>query len=390
MKLTILGSTGSIGESTLRVVQHKNSISPGYFEIDTLIAGSNVKALAEQAKAVNARNAVISDEAQYQTLVDSLSGTEIRASAGISAVLEAASRSVDKCMAAISGTAGLLPTLAAIDAGNTILLANKETMVCAGPMVLERARQNDVQIVPVDSEHNAIFQVTQGNIDFDRITLTASGGPFRTASIEEMRSASPAKALAHPNWSMGAKNSLDSATMMNKGLELIEAAYLFDIPEDRIDVLIHKQSIIHSLVSFADGSVLAQMGEPDMCTPIAHALAWPDRIETDVNRMDLAKLAQLDFEAPDDERFPALNLARMASRAGALGTSVFNAANEYAGLAFLNGNCGFLDISELVRYALEKALDKIDAEMPRSVESIEDVLAVTKSVKRWVDTRVQS
>jgi 1-deoxy-D-xylulose-5-phosphate reductoisomerase len=390
MKLTILGSTGSIGESTLRVVQYMNSLTPGFFEIDTLIAGTNAKALARQARAVNAKNAVICDETQFNSLTEELSGSCTQPAAGLNAVLDAAAQPVDKCMAAISGTAGLLPTLAAIDAGNTILLANKETMVCAGPMVLERAKKNDVRIIPVDSEHNAIFQVMQGDCDLDRITLTASGGPFRTSTLTEMRQATPEKALAHPNWSMGAKNSLDSATMMNKGLELIEAAYLFNVPEERIDVLIHQQSIIHSMVSFTDGSVLAQMGEPDMRTPIAHALAWPHRIKTEVKRLDLAALARLDFETPDDERFPALNLARVASRAGALGTSVFNAANEFAGLAFLNGNCGFLDISDLVRYALDKALDKDDTEMPVSVDSIDDVLAVTKSVERWINSRVAS
>ncbi len=390
MKITVLGSTGSIGESTLSVTSHYNTIEPGAFEIDTLIAGSNADRLASQAIEARASHAVIADDSQFARLKSNLANTGISCAAGAAAALDAAARPVDKTMAAISGTAGLLPTLSAIEAGNTILLANKETMVCAGPLMLERARQNDVAILPVDSEHNAIFQVLENDVTVEKIALTASGGPFRTASMDEMRAAKPATALAHPNWEMGAKNSLDSATMMNKGLELIEAAYLFDLPEARIDVLVHPQSIIHSMVYYTDGSVLAQLSEPDMRTPIAHALSWPRRITTDVKRLDLIKLAQLDFHEPDLHRFPAIRLAREASRAGMLGTCVYNAANEAAGHAFLNGRCGFLDISTLVQDMLEKALDMGSNEMPSAVTSIDDVLLVTQCVNNWIEASLSA
>lgn len=385
MKLSILGSTGSIGRSTLSVVDHINRQTPGRFEIEVLIAGRNADLLARQAIASNARHVVIEDETCLDALREALTGHDISCAAGRSAVLEAAARPVDKTMAAICGTVGLLPTLAAIDAGNTILLANKETMVCAGPMVLQRAKDKSVRIVPVDSEHNAIFQVLEDRNTPEKITLTASGGPFRNATVEELKQATPAMALAHPNWDMGDKNSLDSATMMNKGLELIEACYLFDFPEAKIDVLVHPQSIIHSMVSYVDGSVLAQLGMPDMRTPIAHALAWPERIATDVDRLDLGMLSRLDFERPDDERFPAISLARAASREGALGTCVYNAANEAAGEAFLKGRCGFLSIAENVRFALDKALDRGCNEVPRSVDSIDAVLHVTERVSAWIN-----
>lgn len=389
MKLSVLGSTGSIGRSTLSVVEHINSLTPDRFEIDVLIAGQNVDLLAAQAIAMKARHAVIEDESRLEPLRNALSGHDISCGAGQAAVLEAAARPVDKTMAAISGTAGLLPTLAAIDAGNTILLANKETMVCAGPMVLQRARDKGIRIVPVDSEHNAIFQVLEDRNTPEKITLTASGGPFRNASLEELSKATPEMALAHPNWDMGAKNSLDSATMMNKGLELIEACYLFGFPESQIDVLVHPQSIIHSMVSYVDGSVLAQLGVPDMRTPIAHALAWPERIETAVDRLDLGVLSRLDFDRPDDERFPAISLARLASREGALGTCVYNAANEAAGEAFLKGKCGFLSIAENVRFALDKALDRGCNEVPRSVDSIDAVLHVTERVSAWINQNLK-
>lgn len=385
MRVSILGSTGSIGRSTLSVIAHVNSLDKEHIEIDALIAGRDAESLARQARTVGARLAVVSDHRQYQVLKHELSGSGIEVAAGEAAVLEAASRPVDKTMAAIAGTAGLLPTLAAIDAGNTILLANKETMVCAGPIVKERARERSVEIIPVDSEHNAIFQVLEKGNRIEKITLTASGGPFRTFSRGEMKNATISAALAHPNWSMGAKNSLDSATLMNKGLELIEAAYLFDLDECQIDVLIHPQSIVHAMVSYIDGSVLAQLGTPDMRIPIAHALGGGDRLETVAKRLDLIEIKHLVFEAPDPVRFPALDLARQAVRHGTAGTSVFNAANEAAGDAFLRGQCGFLDISDLVRFALEKALDSAGNEMPRSVETIEDVLQVSGLVRRWVN-----
>ena len=388
MKISVLGSTGSIGCSTVSVVEFARSNGNHTVEIDALVAGRDVRKLAEQAIRTNAKLAVVREDSQYENLKAALSGSGIEVAAGEAAVLEASSRPVNKTMAAISGTAGLLPTLAAIDAGNTILLANKETMVCAGPMVKRRAQSKGVNIIPVDSERNAIFQVLEKESPIESMTLTASGGPFRTATLAELETATVEKALAHPNWSMGAKNSLDSATLMNKGLELIEAAYLFDLPEDKIDVLVHPQSIIHAMVAYEDGSVLAQLGMPDMRTPIAYALGFPSRLKTEVKRLKLSEIARLDFEEPDNERFPALELARLACRHGALGTSVFNAANERAGEAFLARKCRFNDISDLVRFALEKSLDKANNEMPRSVENVEDVLGVTQLVRNWIDERL--
>ena len=389
MKLSVLGSTGSIGESTLSVVEYANAETDAGIEVEALIAASNAQRLAEQARQFHAKIAVIADEGKLAELRSALSGTGIAVAAGRQAVLEAAARPVDRCMAAISGTAGLEPTFAALKAGNTILLANKEAMVCAGPLLLQIAKEKGVDIVPVDSEHNAVFQVYQTPDSIERITLTASGGPFRTSDLETMRRATPADALNHPKWDMGAKNSLDSATMMNKGLELIEAAYMFDIPESRIDVLIHPQSIIHSLVSYADGSVLAQMGEPDMRTPIAYALSSPGRLPTEVKRLNLADLARLDFAAPDHARFPAIELARQASREGMLGTSVYNAANEAAGKAFLCEKCGFLDIAEHVRFAMDEVLDRSDPNMPVSVDQIDDALEITEQVFRLIQERVR-
>ncbi len=385
MNVTILGSTGSIGCSTLDVIHQVNDADDQRIDVECLIAGGNVDLLAQQARAANAKIAVVRDESRYSDLKAALAGTSIEVAAGEAAILEASSRPVDNTMAAISGTPGLLPTLAAINAGNTILLANKETMVCAGPVVIDLAKKKGVDIIPVDSEHNAIWQVLETGNTVEKVTLTASGGPFREWTLDRMKTASVADALAHPNWSMGAKNSLDSATLMNKGLELIEAAYLFDIDESQIDVLVHRQSIIHAMVSYQDGSVLAQMGAPDMRIPIAHALGGGSRFKTNVERLDLIALAQLDFEAPDHIRFPALHLARLACRNGALGTSVFNAANERAGEAFLAGRCSFLHISDLVQLALEKALDKGNNEMPRSVSCVDDVLHVTALVNRLVD-----
>lgn len=380
MKLSILGSTGSIGVSTLDVVQHVNALEPGRVEIDTLVAGRNVDLVVEQALLHNPKQVVLSDETKLSELRSRLSGTGIVLAAGHEAVIEAMDRPVDKVMAAISGSAGLEPTWAAAKAGHDILLANKESMVCAGPLLKELAGKSGSYIIPVDSEHNAILQCMDQSGGIDRITLTASGGPFRTADLQTMRNASPERALAHPKWSMGAKNSLDSATLMNKGLELIEAVYLFDIPQDQIDVVIHPQSIIHSLVSYADGSTIAQMGVPDMRTPIAYALSCPDRIPTRVERLDLIKLSRLDFEAPDDERFPALKLARLASDNGILGTCVFNAANEAAGAAFLAGRCGFLDIAAIVARCLTEALDRPKEEMPHKIASVDDVLHVTREI----------
>ncbi|MBT4769558.1 MAG: 1-deoxy-D-xylulose-5-phosphate reductoisomerase, partial [Rhodospirillaceae bacterium] len=329
--------------------------TPDDFIVEALTAYSNVDLLAEQAIKLKARLAVIGDEKLYSRLKDALSGTEIEAQAGRQAVIEAAQRPAEWVMAAIVGAAGLEPTLAAIRRGGTVALANKECLVCAGELVMAEVAASGATLLPVDSEHNAIFQV----FDFERrdgienIILTASGGPFRTFTLDQMASVTPEQAVAHPNWDMGAKISVDSATMMNKGLEIIEARYLFDIEPDRIQVLVHPQSVIHSCVSYVDGSVLAQMGAPDMRTPIAFTLAWPQRMQTPVARLDLASLAQLTFEAPDIERFPSLRLVFEALKTGGGASTILNAANEVAVAAFLAGQIGFLDIARTVEKALE-------------------------------------
>jgi len=352
-RLTILGSTGSIGRSTVDVIRHAD----GAFAVDALVANANIAELAAQAKAVNARLAVTADPALYEPLKDALAGSGIEAAAGEAAVVEAAGRPVDMVMASIVGAAGLAPTLAAIEQGTTVALANKECLVCAGELVIAAAERKRIGIVPVDSEHSAVFQVFEtGNADaVARVILTASGGPFRTFSREEIASATPEQALRHPNWSMGQKVTIDSATLMNKGLELIEAFHLFPIDEDRLDVLVHPQSIVHSLVEYRDGSLLAQMGVPDMRTPIAYALSWPRRISAPVERLRLEEVGQLTFEAVDGERFPSVALCRSALRRGGSATTILNAANEIAVAAFLSGRIPFPAITGLVADTLERA-----------------------------------
>ncbi len=349
-RVTVLGSTGSVGCSTLDLVER----NPDAFQVEALTANRSVSRLAEQARRFGARLAVVADDDCYQDLKDALSGSGVEAAAGAAAVSEAAARPADWVMAAIVGAAGLSPTLSAIRQGGIVGLANKETLVCAGSLMTAEVTRCGAQLLPVDSEHNAIFQVL--DLDqpdsVDRLILTASGGPFRTLDRAQMAAVTPQQAVAHPNWDMGAKISVDSATMMNKGLELIEAHYLFRVPEDRIDILVHPQSVIHSMVSYIDGSVLAQLGQPDMRTPIAYALAWPERMETPVERLDLAAIARLDFEAPDDQRFPALALARAALRAGGTVPTTLNAANEEAVAAFLAGRLGFVEIAEVVEQTL--------------------------------------
>lgn len=386
MRVSILGVTGSIGQSTVDVLLHSD-VRPN-IDVDSVVAQRDAVGLAKAAIALKAQFAAIEDETKLEELRALLLGTSIDCGAGKAAVIEAASRPVDKTMAAISGTSGLEPTLAAIKAGNTILLANKESMVCAGPHVKELAVKHGVEIIPVDSEHNAIFQVLSSKMGLNKITLTASGGPFRQATLPQMRRASREHALAHPNWAMGAKNSLDSATLMNKGLELIEAAYLFDLPEDRIDVLVHPQSIIHGMASFDDGSVLAQLGAPDMRTPIAYALSAPNRIKTNVETLDLCDLASLTFESVDHERFPAISLARASVRRGAVGSCFFNASNELAGELFLSGKCGFLDISDIVSRVLDRAFGQDADDIPKDVESLDDVIQVGILVDRWINDMV--
>jgi len=349
-RVTILGATGSVGCSTIDLIER----NPEAFAIEALTANRNVERLAEQARRLGAKRAVIADDSCYRDLKAALAGSGVAAAAGAAAVVEAAAQPADWVMSAIVGAAGLEATLAAVRRGACVGLANKETLVCAGALMMAEVARHGATLLPVDSEHNAIFQV----LDFeriegvDRIILTCSGGPFRTASHAAMAAATPAQAVAHPNWSMGAKISVDSASLMNKGLELIEAHHLFGLPESRIEVIIHPQSVVHSMVSYIDGSVLAQLGDPDMRTPIAYALAWPARMAAPVQRLDLAKVAQLTFEAPDELRFPALRLARQALRDGGAAPTVLNAANEIAVRSFLKGAIGFLAIAEVVERCL--------------------------------------
>ena len=350
-RITVLGATGSIGRSTAALLE---AATPGSFVVEALVAGRDATALAAQARKLGAKIAVVADEAALPALREALAGSGIEAAGGVAAVLEAASRPVDWTMAAIVGAAGLASTLAALRHGGTLALANKESLVCAGPIVLEAAREAGATLLPVDSEHNAIFQALVGAApeSIEKIILTASGGPFRNASLAEMRAATPEQAVKHPIWSMGAKISVDSASMFNKGLELIEAARLFPVRPDQLDVLVHPQSAVHGLVQYRDGSLLAQLGSPDMRTPIAHALAWPARMYVQVPRLDLAALAKLEFAAPDPVRFPALRLCREALEAGGAAPCVLNAANEVAVALFLARKLGFLDIAVVVEETL--------------------------------------
>jgi len=374
--VTILGATGSVGRSTLDLVAR----APERFEVLALTANRDAEGLAEAARRVGARRAVICDEAFLPALDAALAGTGIETAAGADAVLAAAGLEADWTMAAIVGAAGLRPTMAALRGGRTVALANKEALVSAGDVMIAAARESGATLLPVDSEHNAIFQC----FDHDRpegvrrILLTASGGPFRSLSLEEMRGVTPEQAVAHPNWSMGAKISVDSATLMNKGLELIEAYHLFPLPPEAFDVLVHPQSVIHSLVEYADGSVLAQLGAPDMRIPIAHTLAWPERMATPCERLDLVRIARLDFEAPDETRFPALRLAREALREGGARPAILNAANEIAVAAFLAKRIAFLDIVAI-------AADTLAAYAPAPPGSIEDVLEVDRAARETAE-----
>jgi 1-deoxy-D-xylulose-5-phosphate reductoisomerase len=351
-KVSVLGSTGSIGVSTLELFE-KAGVD---IEVLALAAGRNVGRLAEQALKWRPQVAVIEDEMALPELRERLAGTGIRTAAGSAAVAEAAAMDAQWVMSAIVGFAGLAPTLAAARSGAVVALANKESIICAGPELLRTAKLAGGAVIPVDSEHSAIFQVfSPSNAQhIARLILTASGGPFRGWTREQMARATREQALAHPNWSMGAKISIDSATMMNKGLEVIEAAYLFAMPPERVDVLIHPQSIVHSLVEYADGSTLAQLGAADMRTPIACAYAWPDRLPWPAERLDLARIGQLTFEAPDLQRFPALAIAKSALDTGGAAPAVMNAADEVAVAAFLGRRIGFLDIARVVAETLER------------------------------------
>jgi 1-deoxy-D-xylulose-5-phosphate reductoisomerase len=379
--VSILGVTGSIGQSTLQVIAELRARGVD-IPVEALTAGRNIAALAQACRILKPKFAAIADPALLPQLREALAGLEIEAGAGTRALEEAAGRPAEWVMAAIVGAAGLAPTLAAVRRGAMVALANKECLVCAGPLFLKAAAESGARLLPVDSEHNAIFQVLSHPARVDRLTLTASGGPFRTSSRDEMARAGPREACAHPNWSMGAKISVDSATLMNKGLELIEAAYLFDTPESRIDVLIHPQSIVHSLVHYADGSVLAQMGAPDMRIPISYALSWPDRSGVTTARLDLAAIGKLTFEHPDGEKFPALGLARAALRAGPAQAAALSAANEVAVDAFLQNRIGFLAISCVV----EEALTALGANDPgliaKTPSSFDEVAAIDGAARR--------
>jgi 1-deoxy-D-xylulose-5-phosphate reductoisomerase len=380
-KLAILGATGSVGKSTLDLIER----NPERFEVVAVTAATNAEALADIARRTGAKLAVVSDERHLRELQELLVGSSCRAAAGDEALTEAAAGEAELVIAAIVGCAGLKPVMAAVEAGRTVALANKEALVTAGALMTEAAVRSGATLLPIDSEHNAIFQclACSRNDDVARIILTASGGPFRTASAEMMRNATPAQAVAHPNWSMGAKISVDSATMMNKGLELIEAHHLFGVPSKRIEIIIHSQSVVHSLVEFVDGSVLAQLGSPDMRIPIAYALAWPERIPTPAQRLDLASIARLEFEQPDLARFPALRIAREALEAGGAAPVVLNAANEAAVGRFLAGSIGFTDIPRLV----ERALEESSLAAPRSIA---EVLEIDRLTRQRVDAAMQA
>ncbi len=344
--VTILGSTGSVGQSTVDLIAR----DPASYRVEALVARSSVELLAEQARRLRARLAVVADPGRFEALKAALSGTSIEAAAGPDAVIEAAERPAEWVMAAVVGFAGLAPTLAAARRGAMVALANKEALVCAGRLLIDAIEQSGGVLLPVDSEHNAIFQVFEPDQHraVDRLILTASGGPFRNWSLADMADVTPEQALAHPNWDMGDKISIDSATMMNKGLELIEAQFLFGLPEEQVDIVVHPQSVIHSMVAYRDGSVLAQLGTADMRIPISHALGWPARIDGPSARLDFTSLPALTFERPDSGRFPSLRLAREALVTGGYAPIVLNAANEAAVAAFLARRIRFLDIARIV------------------------------------------
>jgi 1-deoxy-D-xylulose-5-phosphate reductoisomerase len=388
-RVTVLGSTGSVGCSTLDLMDQAETAGTGGFEVEALTGGANIARLVEQARRWKPKLAVTADPARLGELREALAGTGVEVAAGDQAVIEAAARPADWIMAAIVGAAGLRSAWAAADTGATLALANKESLVCCGPALIERVKRSGGRLLPVDSEHSAIHQVFphEAPEQVAKLVLTASGGPFRTTPYEALKAITPEQAVAHPNWSMGAKISVDSATMANKGLETIEAAYLFDMPAERIGVVVHPESIVHSLVEYVDGSTLAQMGPPDMKTPIAYALAWPDRIAWNAPRLDLAALGQLTFEAPDEDRFPALKLARQALQAGGAAPIVFNAANEVAALAFLDRRLGFLNIAAVVADTLSRVTASgVDS---GSSSACDAALAVDAQARRMAESIIR-
>jgi 1-deoxy-D-xylulose-5-phosphate reductoisomerase len=369
--VTVLGATGSVGMSTVDLLKRGN----GKYRVEAVTANKNAADLAKIARELNARVAVVADPSAYRELKDALSGTGIQAASGEAAVIEAAERPADWLMAAVSGAVGLKPTLAAVKRGATVALANKECLVCAGGVFMRTAAAYGTNVLPVDSEHNAIFQaLTAGpREDVSRIVITASGGPFRTWTREAMRSATLEQALKHPNWSMGPKITIDSATMFNKVLELIEAHHLFAVEPEKLAVLVHPQSIIHGMVEYRDGSVIAHLGSPDMRIPIAHCLAWPSRIDGPAAKLDLAKVGSLTFEAPDLDRFRSLALGRHALETGGAAPTILNAANEIAVAAFIAGQIGFGAIAELVEATLGAAERRNATAEP---QDIDEALAV--------------
>jgi 1-deoxy-D-xylulose-5-phosphate reductoisomerase len=376
--VTILGATGSVGRSTLDLIER----NPDRFEVLALTAWSDVAGLAAAARRTGARTAVIGDESCYRELAEALAGSGVTPAAGEAAILDAASAGADWTMAAIVGCAGLRPVMAALRQGRTVALANKEALVSAGDVMMAAARESGACLLPVDSEHNAIFQCFDRSQprSIRRVILTASGGPFRSWTGEAMRAVTPAQAVAHPNWSMGAKISVDSATLMNKGLELIEAFHLFPLAAEQFEVVVHPQSVVHSLVEYVDGSFLAQLGAADMRIPIAHALAWPERMETPCERLDLVAIGRLDFEAPDLERFPALALATQALRDGGAKPAILNAANEIAVASFLDSRTSFLDIATIVR----ETLNCYDPPPPSSLDEVLDVDRQARNLARGI------
>src|SRR3954469_11043446 len=369
--VTGLGATGSVGLSTVDLLKRSN----GQYRVEAVTANKNAADLAKIARDLKARIAVVADPAAYDELKDALAGSGIEAASGEAALIEAAERPADWVMAAVSGSVGLKPTLAAAKRGATVALANKECLVCAGGVFMRAAAAHGTTVLPVDSEHNAIFQaLTAGpREDVSRIVITASGGPFRTWTREQMRAAKLEQALKHPNWSMGPKITIDSATMFNKVLELVEAHHLFAIEPEKLAVLVHPQSIIHGMVEYRDGSVVAQLGSPDMRIPIAHCLAWPVRLDGPAAKLDLAKVGTLTFEAPDHERFPSLALGRRALETGGSAPTILNAANEVAVAAFIGGKIGFGGIAELVEATLE-AMERRNA--TAEPQDIDEALAV--------------
>jgi 1-deoxy-D-xylulose-5-phosphate reductoisomerase len=378
-RISIFGVTGSIGANTVSVIETLGE-APGAetFEVAAVSGNSNIAGLAGAARRLRAEVAVTADEGRLDELRAALAGSGIAAAAGTNALVEAASRPVDWVMSAIVGAAGLAPTLAAARTGATIALANKECLVAAGPVFLAEMRRSGATLLPVDSEHNAIFQLTCAERDcpIERLILTASGGPFRDHSLDEMTRVTVAQAVAHPNWSMGVRISIDSATMFNKALEMIEARHLFSVTPAQIEVVVHPQSIIHSMVGFRDGSILAHLGPPDMRVAIGHALCWPERPDLPVERLDFAALGRLDFEAPDPERFPALDLARVAMARGGVSACVMNGSREVALDAFIAGQIGFLDMAALVGEAMER-LDGLP-----EANDLDDIFAVDAQARR--------